>query len=154
MSYIKISCILLLNTLQHWKKPPSQVQDIDQQWQQHEAHSSWEALSPGQSSFQAYGIHSRVISHCPPGSLCNHVLLRVPIKQLQVLKLAISTMMYQYMPFLGTKDMAVGQLERSPKKFLLICPQVRSFPWQGLTQQLTVGTFCFQRSSDRHAVIC
>lgn len=136
------------------KKPPSQVQDIGQQWQQHKAHSSWEDLSPGQSSFKTYGIRSWVISHFPPGFLCSPVLLRVPIKQLQVLKSVISTMMYQYVPFLGTKGMAVGQLERSPKKFLLICPQVRSFPRQGLTQQLTVGTFCFQESSDRDAVIC
>lgn len=72
----------------------------------------------------------------------SHVLLRDPIKQMQLPKLVLLTVMHQFVPLLGIKGISEGaalwQLER---KLLLICSGVRPFLWQGLDPAVGIGHF-------------
>lgn len=98
----------------------------------HKYCSSWEDLSRGEWSFKTFAIHTRMISLSPPGSLHSHVLLQVPIKQMQLLKLVISVVMLRFMPLLGLKGTSVAVADgwKGPAHLLRgqILPMARAGP--------------------------
>lgn len=78
------------------------------------------------------------------------VLLRVPIKQMQLLKLGILTGMQRVRPFLGIKGSSVGGTVPAGKG----TGKFRSVPGQCLAPAVGTGCFVPQGSSGRDAVTC